>query len=82
MLRISDLFLSVCFLSVLQHSDAFPLHQGKGHFPAGGRGFFLHQIENHVHGLHAAQLPVQNDEGFLRPFAIEYYEDELDSFPF
>lgn len=30
----------------------------------------------------AAQLPVQNDEGFLRPFAIEYYEDELDSFPF
>ena len=58
MLRISDLFLSVCFLSVLQHSDAFPLHQGKGHFPAGGRGLFLHQVEDHVHGLHAQLIGV------------------------
>ena len=29
-----------------------------------------------------AHWPVENDEGFLRPFAVEYYEDELDSFPF
>lgn len=30
----------------------------------------------------ARQLPVPNDEGIFRPFALEYYEEELGGFPF
>lgn len=28
------------------------------------------------------QLPLQNDDGIFRPFALEYYEEELGGFPF